>query len=109
MRPDGFNRQRNNRPCHAAPARFCRKTLTSPNSISNNATHRDIAFGNIVFRRVSTYSSPVEDVFPFIMEPQRKTGTGDARQRGISREWWREQRFQAALGGAPLLKLRSRP
>ena len=27
--------------------------------------------------RVSTCSAPVEDVFPFITEPQRKTGTGD--------------------------------
>jgi hypothetical protein len=29
--------------------------------------------------RICTWSSPVEDVCLFIMEPQRKTGTGDAR------------------------------
>src|ERR1022692_2359731 len=30
-------------------------------------------------RGVHTWSSPVEDVFLLIMEPKRKTGTGDAR------------------------------
>ena len=45
----------------------------------------------------------------FIMEPQRKTGTGDARQSGISRVWWREQPLQAALGWEPLSTMPSSP
>jgi hypothetical protein len=40
---------------------------------------------------------------------QRKTGTGDARQSGISRVWWREQPLQAALGWEPLLTMPSSP
>jgi len=43
-------------------------------------------------------SSPTEDVLLFILKPHRKTGTGDALKAGLSRVWWREQPFQAALG-----------
>ena len=79
-----------------------------------SACHHLRQFRNIVSsaytpgRQVAT-SREVESVFLFITEPQRKTGTGDARQSGISRVWWRERPFQAALGWEPLLTMPSRP